>query len=407
MDKPKKVSLLSLFWIFLKIGSTAFGGFMALIAVVENMVVSRRKLLRHDDMLDGISLASMLPGPVAVNVVAFVGYQIRGFSGAAISATAVILPSFVLIIVLTAVYFQWGSLPVMDKLFMGFLPAVCAIIFNTAWGMSRKTIKTVQEGLILAVSASMLLYIKGFYVTLAIIVCAALVGLLLFRKKETANISPEGPPTGDEGKKKIEDNKAKETFTGKIRSSLFAVNPALAIPFFSFQPEMTLKLFLTFAGMSLMLFGGGYVFIPMIQKIVVNGYGWLTQKEFVDAIAMGQVTPGPILISATFIGYKVAGVLGAISATVGIFLPPILLMIFCTRVLDRIRKSNVIKSMLQGIRPAVIGMIFAAAIVIGQSTHLAWVTLLIFVAAMIALMRFRVEVVWVIPTAGLTGLLLY
>lgn len=407
MDKPKRVSLLLLFWMFLKIGSTAFGGFMALISVVENMVVSRRKLMPHDDMLDGISLASILPGPVAVNVVAFVGYQLRGFAGAAISATAVILPSFVLIIVLTAVYFQWGSLPVMDKLFMGFLPAVCAIIFNTAWGMSRKTIKTVQEGLILAVAATLLLYIKSFYVTFGIIACAALVGLLLFRNQETTNKIPGGPSTGGEGKRKIEDIKGKKTFIEKIRSSLFSVNPTLAIPFFSFQPEITLKLFLTFAGMSLMLFGGGYVFIPMMQKIVVNGYGWLTQKEFIDAIAMGQVTPGPILISATFIGYKVAGVLGAISATVGIFLPPILLMIFCTRVLDRIRKSNVIKSMLQGIRPAVIGMIFAAAIVVAQSTHLVWTTLLIFVAAMIALMRLRVEVVWVIPTAGLAGLLLY
>ncbi|HEX20224.1 MAG TPA: chromate efflux transporter [Acidiferrobacteraceae bacterium] len=392
---------------FLKIGSTAFGGFMALISVVENMIVSRRKLMRHDDMLDGISLASMLPGPVAVNVVAFVGYQLRGFSGAAISATAVILPSFVLIIILTAVYFQWGSLPVMDKLFMGFLPAVSAIIFNTAWGMSRKTIKTVQEGLILAVAAALLLYIKGFYVTFGIIASAALVGLLLFRNQKTTNKISEGLSTGAEGKKKIEDTKGKKTFIEKIRSSLFSVNPVLAIPFFSFQPEITLKLFLTFAGMSLMLFGGGYVFIPMIQKVVVDGYGWLTQKEFIDAIAMGQVTPGPILISATFIGYKIAGVLGAISATVGIFLPPILLMIFCTRVLDRIRKSNVIKSMLQGIRPAVIGMIFAAAIVIAQSTHLVWTTLIIFVAAMIALMRFRVEVVWVIPTAGLAGLLLY
>ncbi|GMQ91153.1 MAG: chromate transporter [Gammaproteobacteria bacterium] len=407
MDKPKRVSLLSLFWMFLKIGSTAFGGFMALISVVENMIVSRRKLMQHDDMLDGISLASMLPGPIAVNVVAFVGYQLRGFSGAAISATAVILPSFILIIVLTAVYFQWGSLPVMDKLFMGFLPAVSAIIFNTAWGMSRKTIKTVQEGLILVVAAVLLLYIKGFYVTFGIIASAALVGLLLFRNQKTTNKISEGPSSDADGKKKIEDIKDKKTFIGKIRSSLFSVNPVLAIPFFSFQPEITLKLFLTFAGMSLMLFGGGYVFIPMIQEIVVNGYGWLTQKEFVDAIAMGQITPGPILISATFIGYKIAGVLGAISATVGIFLPPILLMIFCTRVLDRIRKSNVIKSMLQGIRPAVIGMIFAAAIVIAQSTHLVWATLLIFVATMIALMRFRVEVVWVIPTAGLAGLLLY
>lgn len=405
---PKQVSLGSLFWIFLKIGSTAFGGFMALISVVENMIVTRRKLLRHDDMLDGISLASMLPGPVAVNVVAFVGYRLRGFPGAAVCATGVILPSFLLIVVLTMVYFQWGQLPVMDKMFMGFLPAVCAIIINTAWGMSRKTVKSVAEGIILVTAAALLLYARGFYITLGIIVGAAIIGLVLFREQQAgtskrAAISKRSPKK----KRRAKKGKGAKRIGNKPQSSVYVINPALTIPFFSFQPELLLKLFITFAGMSLMLFGGGYVFVPMIQEVVVGGYGWLTQKQFIDAIAMGQITPGPILISATFIGYKVAGFLGALSATIGIFLPPVVLMIFCTKALEKVRQSSVIQSMLRGIRPAVIGMIFAAAVVVAQSAHLGWVTLVIFTAAVVALMRFRVEVVWIIPTAGLIGLALY
>ncbi len=405
---PKQVSLGSLFWTFLKIGSTAFGGFMALIAVVENMIVTRRKLLRHDDMLDGISLASMLPGPVAVNVVAFVGYRLRGFPGAAVCATGVILPSFLLIVVLTMVYFQWGQLPVMDKIFMGFLPAVSAIIINTAWGMSRKTIKSVAEGIILVAAAILLLYIRGFYITLGIIVGAGIIGLVLFRGQQIAT-SKRAAISKRSSKKKRRAKKSKgaKRIGNKSQSSMYAINPALTISFFSFQPELILKLLITFAGMSLMLFGGGYVFVPMIQEVVVTGYGWLTQKQFIDAIAMGQITPGPILISATFIGYKVAGFLGALSATIGIFLPPVVLMIFCTKALEKIRQSSVIQSMLRGIRPAVIGMIFAAAVVVAQSAHLGWATLVIFAAAIVALIRFRVEVVWIIPTAGLIGLALY
>jgi chromate transporter len=138
---PKnEISLLSLFWTFLKVGSTAFGGFMALISVVQSLVVERRRLLRQEDMLDGISLASMLPGPVAVNVVAYVGYRLRGVTGALVAATAVILPSFLLITTLSYVYFRWGQMPAMQKLFMGFIPAVTAIIATTAWGMSVKAI---------------------------------------------------------------------------------------------------------------------------------------------------------------------------------------------------------------------------------------------------------------------------
>jgi chromate transporter len=167
------------------------------------------------------------------------------------------------------------------------------------------------------------------------------------------------------------------------------------------------KLFFTFAGMSVMLFGGGYVFVPMIQEIVVNGNAWVTQTEFVDGIAMGQITPGPILISAAFIGFKVAGILGALVATVGIFLPPALIMVAATNGLERAKKSPLLQAALRGVRPAVIGMIFAAAVVIGNTAETHWMSLVIFVAGLVALMQFHLEVIWIIPSAGLFGLLAY
>lgn len=390
------VSLWTLFGVFFRIACTSFGGFMALISMVQNVVVERRKLMSAHDMLDGISLASILPGPVAVNLVAYVGYKLRGGLGALVSAFAVVLPSFVFILILSIAYFRWGQVPAVSKLFMGFLPAVTAIIAAAAWNMSRKAISGVGEGVIAAAAAAVLLGIGGFLSTLAIILGAGVAGWWLFRGQvaETASAASAKPKS-----------------TGLRVSAgltLFATAPiSTIVPLLSFESALLLKLFLTFAGMSLMLFGGAYVFIPLIQETVVQGHGWVTQQEFIDAVAMGQITPGPILVSAAFIGLKVAGLAGALAATVGIYLPSGLLMIGCTHMLDRIKRSRVIQAALRGVRPAVIGMIFAAAVVIGQTAVPVWVSVVIFAAALLALLRWRVDVIWIIPPAGVAGLLLY
>jgi chromate transporter len=378
------VSLSALFWIFFKIACTSFGGFMAMISVVEREVVARRNLVRHEDMLDGISLATILPGPVAVNLVVYVGYRLRGGPGALVSALGAVLPSFTFILILSVAYFQWGQVPAVSKLFMGFIPAVTAIIVSTAWNMGRKAVTGWREAVLTTASATALLAIGGFYSTLGIILVAGLAGWWWFRTTP----SPSSPASA--------------------RTSLLLVQPwTLAVPFLTFDPNLMLKLFLVFASMSVMLFGGGYVFIPLIQEIIVDGHGWVTTQEFIDAIAMGQITPGPILVSAAFIGLKVAGFAGAVVATVGIYLPPALLMVVSTRALEFIKKSQTIRAALRGIRPAVVGMIVAAAVTVGGTAPRHWASLLIFSVALIALMRLRVQVVWVIPAAGLTGLLLF
>jgi chromate transporter len=389
-------SLWFLFLNFLKIGSTAFGGFMVLISVVQNEMVERKKLLTHSEMVDGISLATILPGPVAVNVVAYVGYRLRGGLGALVSATGVILPAFMLIVALSAAYFHWGQIPAVNKLFLGFIPAVTAVIVHAAWGMGRKTILGVPELLIAMVACLLLLYKGGFFTTLIIIIGAGLVGWLAFARFAKM-LSPPPPQASD--------HRSSKKATG-IR--LFSLNaPLAAVPFLALDAGLGAKLFLTFAGMSVLLFGGGFVFIPMIAQIVVQEHSWLTQQEFVDAIALGQVTPGPILISAAFIGYKVMGLSGAVIATVGIFLPPALLMLAVAHFLARAKNSPTLKAVLRGIRPAVVGMIAAAAWSIGATAVPNWLSAVIFLTALIALLRFRVDVAWIIPSAGLAGLLLY
>lgn len=396
--QPKAISFPYLFWTFLKIGSTAFGGFMALISVVENIIVGRKKLLTHEDMLDGISLASCLPGPVAANVIAYVGYRIRGGLGALVTSTAVLLPSFVLVLGLTIVYLNAGEIPAIEKAFAGFIPAVTAIIVCAAINMSKKAIKGWREVSLAVLAALFLQLIGGFYLTLVVIIVSGFIGWFCFRRQVAKKLREESTV-----------RIAPQLSWKRIALPLVILLGLLGLSQLPLPlgENSLAKLFVTFSGMSLMLFGGGYVFIPMIQEIVVNNYHWVTQAQFSNAIAMGQITPGPILISAAFIGYVVKGFLGATVATIGIFFPPALLMVTLSNVLETVKNSVAIQAALKGIRPAVIGMIFTAAIVVGQTSQIHWVSLLIFTGAILAILRLRWDVVFIIPIAGIIGLLLY
>jgi len=390
-------SLFSLFWIFIKIGSTAFGGFMALISVVKNYLVDREQLLTDDDMLDGISLATILPGPVAVNVVAYAGYRIRGISGAMICATAVILPSFLLILFLSYAYFTWGEIPAVNNIFKGILPAVAAIIVATSINMGRKSLSGYIEVSIAIIAMLILILIGGFYSTLIIIFSAGLLGWVLFKK------NPSSSKPTDNLDSTFKQNHNLTSLLSLVGTSILI----FIITLVQSQTYIAAKLLATFAGMSVLLFGGGFVFIPLIQESVVETYQWVSHKEFIDAIAMGQITPGPILISATFIGYKVAGVFGAVMATIGIFAPPAMIMLICTHYLQLLKESENIKAILKGVRCAVIGMIAAAGYVVSMSAETSLISVVIFIAAMIALLKFKLEVVWIIPASGIIGLIAF
>lgn len=402
MQDHKDISLKYLFFTFLKIGAISWGGVMALISFIQKQLSERDKVVEDEVILDSIMLASVLPGPIAFNVVSYLGYRLGGMKGALLSMVAILLPSFILILILTNLYFLYGQLPAFNDFFLGILPAVSAIIISVAFNMSRKHIKDFIQISVCITAGLVLIFSRSFFTTLIIILAGAALGYLFYRKSVSTEVRPAG------GEKIIN---IRKILLFLIVLSVFATAfwflPRLFKDPVSGKILLQRDLVFTFSGMSLTLFGGGYVVIPAIQKVIVDGLQWLNNREFADAITMGLITPGPIYISVTFIGYKVGGILGAITATIAIFFPSGFLMIFCSRFMDYIKKSKIIAAVFKGLRPAVIGMIFSAAYTIGKGMELTWPSILIFLTVLVLSVKFKVNMVYLIPLSGLAGILLF
>jgi chromate transporter len=410
------VSLLRLFFCFLRIGCISFGGFMSLVSMIETQVVGKRRWLSEEDMLDGIALASLLPGPMAVNTVAYVGYRLRGGIGALISAFAVLIPTTILMLVLTELYFRYGSTPQVERVFNGILPAVAAIVLSVSVRMGKSTLRGRWEWVALGFALLLLILTPRslkIYATFGLVALYGLAGYLAYVCRVKNYFSQEDRSVSvDKLEGSLQSSRQRRIYRGIGWLFLGCVAFLGVIPL-PFDRNGLGTLASTFGSMSLTLFGGGYVFIPMIQDVVVGHFEWLTAKEFIDGIALGQITPGPILISALFIGQRVAGFSGAMLSTLAIFGPPAMLMVMLAGMLDRIKGSQLIKAVMRGIRIAVIGLIFRAFVNIFM---LAWpagdagvmdyfLPLLVFVLSFMALYRFKVDVVWLIPAAGIVGFL--
>lgn len=391
----ERTSLSYIFFTFLKLGATAFGGYMSLVAIVQKQLVEVDKKLKEEDLLDGISLTSVLPGPVAVNTIAYVGYQLRGVPGAIAAFAGIILPSFFLVIFLSWLYFSYGNIPAVKNVFSGITPAITALIVTVAIGMTRKTIKLSAQWTICLLAALLLILVGGFAVTFLLIIVSGVAGAFLFRQ------SAEQALPDDE---KIQFENKQLVISGVVLLLLLCT--LLWGGQYPGAPK-DVQILSTFSGISLTLFGGGYVVIPALHELFVENLNWLTSAEFADGIAIGQITPGPIFVTATFIGYKVAGVLGAFLATVAIFTPPAVLTVLLSRFVKILNQSSVVKAAMKGVRAAVIGMIFASAITIGQTITPSVVSAIIFAAIFIISLKYTISPVYLIIASGVAGFILF
>lgn len=313
---------------------------MALISMMRNKMVIRDKSIEDSLLAEGISLASMLPGPVAVNVVAYTGFHIGGVVGALVSVIAVLIPSFLLVFVLTLIYFQTGSKIYFDSILLGIIPVVVGIIFSVGISMAKKTCTILSHYVILIVSFLILFFLKGYWPIVLVLIGSALAGAFLFKNEiPTVQVVTSNRPW-------------KPVFVTFLVYCLALATVIL------FSPKSVLSsLIAQFSYISLTLFGGGYVMIPVLKNLLVDNLNWFNDHEFMYGISAGQITPGPILISAVFFGYKMAGIWGSIVATIGIFLPSAILMIILSKIFISVKHNRIVQSALSGLKPAVTGMI--------------------------------------------------
>jgi chromate transporter len=441
----RTATLGGLFLSFLKIGLVGFGGGLAVIAQIRTLAVHKRGWLTDQEFAEGFALAQSLPGTSAGNSATYIGLKLRGWRGACVALLGFILPSMLMMIALAILYRHLRNLPNTDQLFHGLNAAVVALIVVTAWRIGRNTLVKRWQWIVAALAC---LAVAIFSLTvIEAVLAAGVVGIfidsfaekqlqrwrqarrtasarrreriasrLTSRRRERRSASQKQIFVGgyltralaDERVRRAAeinkerkdqedaDNGSQPTSGTKLRAigALGVAMPVLA------KLGLLLALSTIFLRMGAVTFGGGFVMIPLIESEVVNSRHWLTHQEFADATALGQITPGPVLITATFIGYRVAGTLGALVATVTIFLPSFLMTMAAGSSLRRFRTNGIVQSFLRGVTPAVVGLLVAAALSIGRAGIHTWIGLSIALAAAVVLVRFRPNAFWVIMGAG-------
>lgn len=386
-----KISYIRLFFIFLKTGTISFGGYMMLIAMIKYEFVERTRILKNSKILDAITMASFLPGPMAINVASYVGFLLKGWKGAVISFLAVLLPSFLIMLLFSHLYLNSQNIPGFTSFFMGVMPVVSAVIFTVAYDIFKETKNKIFSFTLVVLSFMIAYSVKGYIsIILPLLICG-LLNIFYNKKKIKFGVS-----FGNSSKNFI-----------KIKGILIASFIMATLYIFLNNATIDTKTFnlaRIFSNISLTLFGGGYVFIPYLDKIIVEQLGWLTQREFIDSIAMGQITPGPILITATFIGYKINGIFGAFIATISIFLPSSVIIIFFSRVYYFFKKNAFFKIVIKGFKIGIIGLIcYAGYIIMFREEIFNSFNILIFIISFLILSKKIIHPLFLILTFGVLG----
>jgi len=343
-DRPTKTRL---FVDCLTLGLTAWGGFMALLAQAEERFVKQRKWVSEKDFLDLIALATMLPGPQAVNALAVMGHRVAGWGGFAAALAGIVLPGFIIILALWFGYaFLSGYPGLLRALTVGVLPPLAMILAQAAFNQSKKSAPE-RRHKVLAVTAAALLLVTPFWAApIAVLVFGALVSMLFWpapKQVEQAAVRRMRP---------LE----LALCIAPAAFAVFQLVPALL------PQALVAKVGLAFAGMSTTLFGGGLVMVPLLEGLIVDHLGWLSHAGFSAGLAASQLTPGPILGIATFTGMEVAGFAGALAATVGIYLPTALIAVGVSSVAERLKGSRRFQHAMVGVRCAVVGLIAGASV---------------------------------------------
>ena len=342
--------------LFLKLGVIGFGGPAAHIAMMEDEVVRRRNWLTREDFLDLLGAANLIPGPNSTEMAIFIGNRRAGWPGLIVAGVCFILPAMLIVLGCAWAYVRYGKLPQAEALLYGIKPVIIAIVFQALWGFGKTALKnTLLWGVAIAAAA------LSFFGAneLVLLLCAGLIVAAFKRSKHVLAVAP------------------------------FSI----------------LALFLFFLKVGSVLYGSGYVLLAFLRSDLVERYGWLTEAQLLDAVAVGQVTPGPVFTTATFIGYLLGGAPAALLATLGIFLPAFVFVALSGPLIPRIRKSPIAGAFLDGVNAASLALMLVVTVQLGRATFVDWLTVLLAAVSIYLLFHLRVNSAWLVLGGALAGLL--
>lgn len=365
--------------LFFRLGCTAFGGPAAHIAMMEDEVVERRGWLSRQRFLDLVGATNLIPGPNSTEMALHIGYDRAGWRGMLASGAAFIVPAAVITGALGWLYVRFGSLPDVEPWVVGIEAAVLAVLLSAVWRLSRKAVKGWRLFLIGAAVTASALY--GWNPIL-VLFGGGILGALWLRFTAPRATAAFGLPLA--------------TVQAVPEVSAAVADPATA------GPTLT-ALGLLFLKIGSVLYGSGYVLIAFLQESVVERYAWITQAQLLDVVALGQLTPGPVLTTATVIGYMTCGVPGAVVATVAIFLPSFVFVAILNPLIPKLRKSVWMSAFLDAVNVSAVGLMVAVLVQLGRGALEEWLPRLILALALFAILRFRVGSPWVVLGGALLG----
>ncbi|HEX7296843.1 MAG TPA: chromate efflux transporter [Pyrinomonadaceae bacterium] len=372
-----KASLRDLAFLFFKLGTIAFGGPAAHIAMMEDEVVRRRRWLTRDEFLDLLGATNLIPGPNSTELAIHIGHRQAGWPGLLVAGTSFILPAFAIVIVFAWAYVRYGSLPQVVGILYGVKPVIIAIVLQALWLLVRTAIKT---KLLAAIGiAGVVLTFLGAHELLILLGggMVVLIASFLRRPIKSGHLLSSSP-------------------------AIVFLQTTVAATNFGLMP-----LFLFFLKVGAILYGSGYVLLAFIRADLVERWHWLSESQLLDAVAVGQVTPGPVFTTATFIGYVLGGSRGAVVATIGIFLPAFVFVALSGPLVPRLRRSRIASAFLDGVNAAALSLMFVVTYQLGHAALVDIKTMALAVISAIILFRFRVNSAWLVFGGAIAGWLLY
>jgi chromate transporter len=365
---------------FLRLGCLGFGGPVALVGQMERELVDGKKWLTKEQMREAIAICQSLPGPLAIQVGIYISWLRGGFWGAWAGGWAFILPNFLIVAALGALYVYLGDLQPVTAIFYGVSPAVIALILHSCYRLAKLG---VEDWLQWAVAAVCLVVTVVLQAEVALLfIGAGIVGILYYGspfKKTPATLSPATPPV------------------------LAQLAPSAATS----SGSIVGKLLLFFLKAGSLTFGSGLVIVPFLEQGLVQQFGWLDERQFLIAVAIGMISSGPVVITATFVGYIVAGFWGSLASTIGIFLPSFLFVLIAAPLLARHRANPNVQGFVKGAYAAAIGTILGACILLGRIAIGDWLTAVIGLASLAVLFRWKVSNPLLIAVTAVIGLIAY